>query len=125
MTREIAAGAVLLLILALLIINVSAFDAKSDSLFSKIDEAESLVGEGSTEAAAKAARAATDEWIDWGTHIHILLRHSEAEGVTEAFFELLKSIESEGGASAADFDYLRQAIKSVMDCEHFSLQSIF
>lgn len=125
MTREMTAGAVLVLILALLIVNVKVFDAKSESLYRKIDEAQALAEAGNPEAASRAAASATGEWLDWGGHIHILLRHSEAEGVTEAFFDLLRSMESEGGAGSADFDRLRQCIKSVMDCEHFSLQSVF
>lgn len=125
MIREYIGIGVLIALFVLLMINVGVMEGEAQSLYDKIDAAQILAAEGKIAEAAQTTADANQEWLSWSAHSHILLRHDEVEEVTHGFFELIKCLESHDGATDADFDYLRESIRCLIESERLTFEAVF
>jgi hypothetical protein len=125
MKRELIAIALLLTLLVLSLANVRYIEDKSAVLMENIDAAETLLESGDTPGAENAIRVSLDGWLGWKSYTHIMLRHSEIDAITDAYYELLIGIENGGEAPKAAFGALRQKLLDLSEKERVTAGTLF
>ena len=125
MKRELIATALLLVIFAMSLVNVRSIENKMSSLREDIKSAESFSALGEREEAEAVVKASMQRWKDWGKYPLIMLRHSEMEAVTVAYFALLLELQRSEGAPSAAFKALKDILSSLAEKERISLGTIF
>lgn len=125
MKREFVALSLLAIILTLTIINTYYVENKTETLTEDIETAEKLYLDGDKEGAAESVEVSFNNWQGWDSYAHILLRHTEVDLVTDAYFELLSQLESEEKVSEASFSKLKEQLNSISRMEQIKVGSIF
>lgn len=124
MKREFFAVALLLGLLALSIYNIRYIDNKSQTLENYIEEAETHYLNGDRKSAAEDIETSLDIWLGWDSYSHVMLRHSEVDVITEAYYELLKELEGEDKVTQSSFGKLKEDIDSIITKERINVRSI-
>ena len=103
MKKEVIAGAVLALLIALSAWNIYSIDALTDGIGDSL----------------RMSQALADGYT------HIFLRHPEIDSTTDAFYELQELLLDGGGdGCAAAYDKLRYHLESIRSMEHISIGSV-
>lgn len=126
MKKEIFAGALLLAILITSVININCLNKLTDNLISLVETAEEEALSGDWEAAAAGAEKAARIWAESDSYTHVVLRHHEIDGATNAIYELLKEIysQNEGGVRGASKALIAH-LDSMRSMEEIKFGSIF
>ena len=124
MKREYIAVALIAAIFVLAMINVHHIESKTLALNNDIELAEKLYYDGDSDGAVSGIEKSLDTWLSWDSYSHIMLRHSEVDVITDAYYELLSELEGEDKVAEASFDKLKEALGSIADKERISLNSI-
>lgn len=125
MKREFVALAVILAILTASILNAHYVERKTSELSHDLHIAQELYDSGAREEASSKVADSLKGWLKWKSYAHIMLRHSEVDNVTEAYFDLLSDMEDkEADVPAAAFGKLEQLLKNVSDMEQISIGAI-
>ncbi|MEA4894017.1 MAG: DUF4363 family protein [Oscillospiraceae bacterium] len=124
MIREIIAIVLLAALLALSIFNVGYIEKKADILSGEIDEAHELYKSGDKEGACSLVRESRDNWLGWEAYSHIMLRHSEIDVITSAYFELLSELEGGERVADASFEALIETLSGIVSKERLTLGSL-
>lgn len=124
MKREFIAVFILLALLALSVMNVRHIENKTTTLTEEIEEAEELYRSGDSEGSAVSVQSSLKSWLGWETYSHIMLRHSEIDLVTDAYFGLLSEIESGDTVPEASFGALIEKLNDIVNKERVSLGSL-
>ena len=124
MKREFVAVAILVALLVLSIMNVKYMENKTMSLADEIEEAGELYRSGDAEGSAARVQSSMESWLGWESYSHIMLRHSEIDLVTDAYFGLLSEIESEDTVPEASFGALIEKLNDIVNKERVSLGSL-
>lgn len=122
--REIIAGFLLISILVLSVVNTGYVERKTKALIEDVSGAQNEYFDGNHEEAAEIIEESRDVWLDWNSYAHIMLRHTEIDLVTDAFFELLSALESDSSVSEASFEKLREMLRSIAVMERISFGSV-
>ncbi len=125
MKRELIAIVLLLTLLVLSLANVRYIEDKSADLMENIDAAESLLESGDTPGAENAIRSSLDTWLSWKSYTHIMLRHTEIDAITDAYYELLVGVQNGGEAPRAAFGALRQKLRDLSEKERVGAGTLF
>ena len=125
MKRELIAIVLLLTLLVLSLANVRYIEDKSADLMENIDAAESLLESGDTPGAENAIRSSLDTWLSWKSYTHIMLRHTEIDAITDAYYELLVGVQNGGDAPRAAFGALRQKLRDLSEKERVGAGTLF
>ena len=125
MNRELAAGALLLLLIAGAWWNIRAVDALTGELLAGLDASQAAEEQGKHLAAQEALDAALNRWLEADSYTHIFIRHAEIDSTADAFYELQSQLLSGEGDSSAAYDKLRYHLDSIQRMEHPSFGSIF
>ena len=124
MKREYIAVLLIAAIFALAMINIHHIESKTLALTDDIELAEKLYVKGDSEGAAADIKKSLNTWLAWDSYSHIMLRHSEVDVITDAYYELLCELEGEDKVTEAAFGKLKEALASIADKERISLNSI-
>lgn len=124
MKRELIAAALLLALLALSFLNVRYMENKTSALAADIEAADGLYGSGDAESAAGLVEDSLNGWLSWKSYTHIMLRHSEIDVVTCAYYELLEKLESGEKVPEASFESLITTLGDIVDKESIALGSL-
>ena len=124
MKRGLLAAALLILLLALLLANIHAIDELLSGVEVRLCRSSAAYSAGNAQLAASEAEAAMELWQSAADYAHIVLRQSEIDAVTDAFFELLGKLRSDGGAETAYLTLLYH-LDSIARMDHLRLSSIF
>ena len=124
MKRELAAGALLLLLMAGAWWNIRAVDRLTGELLAGLDASQAADEQGDHLAAQAALDKALNRWLEADSYTHIFIRHAEIDSTADAFYELQAQLLTGEGNSSAAFDKLRYHLDSIQRMEHPSLGSI-
>lgn len=124
MKRELAAGALLLLLMAGAWWNIRAVDALTGDILAGLDTSQAAEEKGDYLAAQAALDKALNRWLEADSYTHIFIRHGEIDSTADAFYELQAQLLSGEGDSSAAYDKLRYHLDSIQRMEHPSLGSI-
>ena len=124
MKRELIAAFILLALLALSVINVRHIKNKAMTLASEIEDADGLYRGGDSEGSAALVEDSLKSWLGWESYSHIMLRHSEIDLVTDAYYGLLSEIESDDTVPQASFDALIEKLNDIVNKERVTLGSL-
>lgn len=125
MKREFVALAVILTILIASIVNGRYVERKTTEFSENLRIAQQLYDSGAQEKAVAKVADALDDWLEWKRYAHIMLRHSEVDNVTEAYYDLLSEVEnSDEKVPAASFKKVEQLLKNISTMEQLSIGAI-
>lgn len=125
MKKELIAGALLILILAVALFNIHYINSSMDSLSQQVRQAGQLVDSGQTEKAAEVLQKSLEQWQNMDRYAHVMLRHDEIDPITDEYLALLDELDSGGDATSASFETLLSHFEEISDMESLSLSSIF
>ena len=124
MTRELAAGALLLLLMAGAWWNIHAVDTLTGDILAGLDTSQAAEEQGDHLTAQAALAKALNRWLEADSYTHIFIRHAEIDSTADAFYELQAQLLAGEGDSSAAYDKLRYHLDSIQRMEHPSLGSI-
>ncbi|MFB0919556.1 MAG: DUF4363 family protein [Oscillospiraceae bacterium] len=124
MIREIIAFSLLIALLVLSLINVKYMENKTELLAGEIKEAHELYQKGDNKEAASLVEESLNNWLNWESYSHIMLRHSEIDVITGAYYELLEELEGEDKVTDASFGALTETLNDIVKKERFTLGSL-
>ena len=124
MKRELAAGALLLLLMAGAWWNIRAVDTLTGDILAGLDISQAAEEQGDHLTAQAALAKALNRWLEADSYTHIFIRHAEIDATADAFYELQSQLLSGEGDSSAAYNKLRYHLDSIQRMEHPSLGSI-
>lgn len=124
MKRELAAGVLLLLLMAGAWWNIRAVDTLTGDILAGLDISQAAEEQGDHLTAQAALDKALNRWLEADSYTHIFIRHAEIDSTADAFYELQAQLLAGEGDSSAAFDKLRYHLDSIQRMEHPSLGSI-
>ena len=124
MKRELAAGALLLLLMAGAWWNIHAVDTLTGEIMGNLDASQAAGEQGDHLAAQSALDFPLNRCLEADSYTHIFIRHAEIDSTADAFYELQAQLLSGEGDSSAAYDKLRYHLDSIQRMEHPSLGSI-
>ena len=124
MSRELAAGALLLLLMAGAWWNIHAVDALTGEILRELNASQAAAEQGDPPGAQAALDKALNRWLEADSYTHIFIRHAEIDATADAFYELQSQLLSGEGDSSAAYNKLRYHLDSIQRMEHPSLGSI-
>ena len=124
MKREYVAAVMLAAILALSLINVRHIERKASALTGDIEQAQRLYQNGEHEQAADSVEDSLSSWLNWDSYSHIMLRHSEIDLVTDAYYELLSELQGENEVTEASFGALIEKLHDIVRKERVNAGSL-
>ncbi|MBR0208367.1 MAG: DUF4363 family protein [Oscillospiraceae bacterium] len=125
MKRGLLAAGLLILLFALLLANIHALDALIGAVEKGVCRSSAALRAGDAQLAASEAEAAMKLWQSKADYAHIVLRQETIDAVSEAFFELLEEIRSDGGEAEEAYLSLLYHLDSIARMEHLRLSSVF
>ena len=124
MRRGLIAAALLILLFALLLANIHALDELLGAVEERLVRSSAALAAGDAQLAASEAEAAMKLWQSEADYAHIMLRQSEIDAVSDAFFDLLAELRSGDGAETAYLALLYH-LDSIARMDHLRLSSVF
>ena len=124
MKRGLLSAGLLILLLALLLANIHALDELLAGMEAHICRSSAALSAGNVQLAASEAEAAMKQWQSAADYAHIVLRQSEIDAVSDAFFDLLAAVRGDGEAETAYLSLLYQ-LDSIARMDHLRLSSVF
>ena len=121
-------GAVLLLtlLISLCLLNIRALTELTEGLCTRLDTVGELCASGRFPEAEKELRAVLAEWTGAEPYTHIFLRHSETDGVTEAFYDALDAVLSrEADSTRAALEALCARLRTIQAMDRIRWGSVF
>lgn len=126
MKRELAAAAVLILLLAGSWWNLKYLRDFTGGLSETLDLSRAYCKAGQFELAEQELEKAAQDWLGADGYTHIFIRHSEIDSTTDAFFELMSDVRSGDAQSASGaYEKLAAHLDSLYTMERVTLGSIF
>ena len=127
MKREAVAAALFLALILLSFWNLRKIDRLTNEMTRLLEASQASAKSGELDDALHNAEKALAVWLSAEGHTHIFIRHSEIDGTSDAFYELLSAIkDSDGDGSVLSPAYgkLLYHIDSISGMEHVSIGSI-
>ena len=125
MKRELAAGALLLLLMAGAWWNIRAVDTLTGDILAGLDISQAAEEQGDHLTAQAALDKALNRWLEADSYTHIFIRHPEIDSTADAFYELRHELESENSESCRSaYDKLLYHLESIRTMEHLRFGSI-
>lgn len=126
MKRELAAAAVLILLLAGSWWNLKYLRDFTGGFSEALDLSRAYCEAGQFELAEQELEKAAQDWLGADGYTHIFIRHSEIDSTTDAFFELMSDVRSGDAQSASGaYEKLAAHLNSLYTMERVTLGSIF
>ena len=123
MKKELIAALLLILLFSGTLVNIGINDKMMQRLNAEVKDAYDSAASGDWDTAQQRLDTAISHWLSMDGYTHIFIRHSEIDGTSDAFYELLSAIE-EGDALSPAYGKLLYHIDSISGMEHVSIGSI-
>lgn len=126
MKKEIIAGALLLVLLTVCLINIHFISSLTEEMVYLIEDAEKQAIEGSWDNAAAKVEAALTLWTSKDSYTAVVLSHDDIDDATDALYELLSEINMQNTGDitgAAQIAIMR--FEHIASDEKISFSSIF
>ena len=125
MKREAVAAVLFSALILLSFWNLRKIDKLTNEMTRLLEASEASAQSGELDDALGYAEKALEVWLSAEGHTHIFIRHSEIDGTSDAFYELLSAIkDSDGDALSPAYGKLLYHIDSISGMEHVSIGSI-
>ena len=124
MSRELAAGALLLLLIAGAWWNIHAVDTLTQEIMNELDTSQAAEEQGRHLDAQAALDKALKRWLEADSYTHIFIRHPEIDSTADAFYELGQALEENSESRRAAYDKLLYHLESIRTMEHLRFGSI-
>lgn len=126
MKKEIFAVVLLGALLSSTLYNIRYLGRFLEGIEEYVDASERCAETSDYESAAQYLREGIDKWNSGSHYTSILLRHSDIESTSDAFYDLLAELYIHDGKSAkASYMKLRSHLHGISDMEQITLWSIF
>ncbi len=126
MKKELIFGIILTVLFILVVVNIYVLSGLCDKLQNLVEDSRHSVEVGDWGTAIEKAEEAEKLWNKADPYTHIVVRHSEIDSATDAFYELLKALYSEEeGEAKGSFMLLDAHLTSIKGMEKITLGSIF
>lgn len=123
MKRELIAGVLMITLIALCALNIAHVDRLTAAMLDEIQLSREACERGDRESARGHFELALENWLSADAYTHIFIRHSEIDTLTDAFYDLLSSVENGDECSGA-YEKLIYHLESIASMERISLGSI-
>ncbi len=126
MKKELIFGIILAVLFALVIINIYVLNGLCGRLQDLLTDSRRSAEAGDWGKAVEKAEEAEQLWNKADPYTHIVVRHSEIDSATDAFYDLLKALYSEDeGEAKGSYMLLDAHLTSIVGMEKITLGSIF
>ena len=125
MKRELAAAALLLLLIAGAVWNLHSADRLNETVERSLHRAEVSARHGDYEAALTALENGRQVWDAHGTYTQIFFRHPDLDAIQDAFHGLEEHFLQEDPAWPAALGLLRYHLYTVDEMEHVTVGTGF
>jgi hypothetical protein len=126
MKKEIIFAIVLLSLFGFTLLNIKLLDKMTKELLTVLEESLESAENGDWEKAIEKADEAEKIWDKADHYTHIVVRHSELDCTTDAFYEFVKALYGEEvGEAKGAYKSLSAHLKSIVTMEEITLGSIF
>ncbi len=125
MRRELAAAALLLLLIGGAVWNLRCADRLTGTVSDSLDRAEQAARQGDYESALAALEAAREHWDSRRAYTRVFFRHPDLDGIQNAFSALEQLLRQEDKAWPAAMKLLRYSLETVDEMEHVTLGTVF
>ena len=126
MKKMVIAIIILVILLFATLFNVYYLDGFIAELSSTVELSRQAAEQDDFEEALHLLEKAILEWNHADGYTHVFIRHSEIDGTTDAFFELLSDLyERDYALTIGSYAKLLAHLSSIATMEHVSFGSIF
>ena len=126
MKKAIAAAVLLVLLFGAAAWNIAHIDALTGNLTALAEEALEFCRAEDYAAAENSLREAIELWYASESYTHIMIRHSEVDSTTDAFYAALETILTrDADAAESAIECLEAHLQSIDSMEHVSFKSVF
>ena len=126
MKKALAAAILLALLFGAAAWNIAHIDSLTGSLTALADEALAYCRTEDYGAAEDALHEALELWYGAENYTHIMIRHSEVDSATDAFYAVLETILTrDADAAESAIECLKAHLQSIDSMEHVSFRSVF
>ena len=126
MKKAIAAAILLALLFGTAAWNIAHIDALTGSLTALADESLAYCRAEDYGAAEDALHEAIELWHGAENYTHIMIRHSEVDSATDAFYAALETILTrDADAAESAIECLKAHLQSIDSMEHVIFRSVF
>lgn len=125
MKKELAAVALLLLLIAATIWNVHDLGKRCEALDSNVAHAQEQYREGAAAGAMQTLADARAVWDSMDRYAHAMLPHDAVESVTETFDAAASALSVGDIAAETQLQLLRTRILNLSEGEHATLGNVF
>ena len=125
MRRGFIAAGLLILLFALLLANIRRLDTLIGAVEAGVCRSSAALRAGDAQLAASEAEAAMKLWRSEADYAHIVLRQSEVDAVSDAFFELLGAIRGREDEAEQEYLALLYLLDGIARMDHLRLSSVF
>jgi len=126
MKKEIITGIIFLLVFSLTLVNTHVLENLTTELLELVEQSRIYAEKGDWENAISKALEADKRWHSSDPYTHIVVRHSEIDSTTYAFYDLLKALYSEEiGEARGAYMALEEHLKTIHHMDKITLGSIF
>ncbi len=126
MKKELIFGLILAALFVLVVVNIYVLSGLCGKLQILIDDSRQSMEAGDWDTAIEKAEEAEKLWNKADPYTHIVVRHSEIDSASDAFYELLKALYSEeDGEAKGSYMLLDAHLTSIVGMEKIKLGSIF
>ncbi len=126
MKKAIAAAILLALLFGAAAWNIAHIDSLTGDLTALADEALGYCRAEDYGAAEDSLREAIKLWYSAENYTHIMIRHSEVDSATDAFYAALEPIlTGDKDAAESAIECLKAHLQSIDSMEHVSFRSVF
>ena len=126
MKKELIFGLILAALFVLVALNIYVLSGLCGKLQILIDDSRQSMEAGDWDTAIEKAEEAEKLWNKADPYTHIVVRHSEIDSASDAFYELLKALYSEeDGEAKGSYMLLDAHLTSIVGMEKIKLGSIF
>ena len=125
MRRELAAIALLILLVSLLLYHIRTLDSLIDEVEAQVCASSAALARGDRKGAVSELETARKLWDEAESYAQVFVRHSEIDAVWDAFFELNAALRGEEKQQEEAYLQLLYHLDSVEQMDHLHLGSIF
>jgi hypothetical protein len=125
MKRELAAYALLIVMIALLLFNIRTLDALIEGVETHVCRSSAALLRGESNLAVSELETAMALWHEAEPYTHIFVRHSEVDAVADAFFDLSDALRGGEATQREAYRRLLYHLDSIGQMDHLRLGSIF
>ncbi|MBQ7737189.1 MAG: DUF4363 family protein [Oscillospiraceae bacterium] len=125
MKKALLAGLLLAMMLGASFWNIRHLDVFTDELEKLVLCSMEEAGNGDGQKARETLQTALERWNGSETYIQVFIRHSEADAVSDGFYDVFYALDNGDENVDAAYEKLLFHIRGIDSMEHITLKSVF